>query len=314
MIKFDVNIAENWIDELRPFTTQGACADYIPALAETNPKHLGVCVMHKDGTIIRAGDWDVSFTMQSISKVFGFIVACMECGLDQVLNRVGVEPTGDEFNSIIRLEIHEPGKPFNPFINAGAITVSSMIPGDSASDKLEPILMLLEKIVGRSLLPNSEVFQSEWETGDLNRAIAYYLKENGFLASSVDVALKAYFQQCSIEITLEELAKLGFIVANDGIHPWTDEQLIPKEITKMTKALMLTCGMYNQSGKYAAFVGVPAKSGVSGGILVSIPATGSPITPSGIGIYGPAVNASGNSVAGGMLLQRMVKEWELGIF
>ena len=187
-----------------------------------------------------------------------------------LLERVDVEPTGDAFNSIIRLEIHKPGKPFNPMINAGAITIASLLPGTSVQEKLESIYVLLKNDREASAI-NEIVFQSEWETAHRNRALAYYLKENGFLESDVEETLEVYLKQCSIEINTEDIALIGLILAHDGYHPIRKEQVLPKEVARLTKALMLTCGMYNASGKFAAFIGLPAKSGVSGGIMTLVP-------------------------------------------
>ncbi|MFC4076402.1 glutaminase [Salinithrix halophila] len=307
-----------WTEQFRPYSAQGKCAAYIPALAEANPEHLGVCIAHPNGQVMKAGEWDIPFTMQSISKVIGFMAACSVCGMEEVLNRVDVEPTGDAFNSIIRLEAHKPGKPFNPMINAGAITVSSLLPGKEPADKLEPILSLLEKILGKRPLVNENVFKSEWETAYLNRSLAYYLKQNGFLAAGVEEALEVYSRQCSIQVTAEDLAKISLVIADDGFDPFQGKQMIPRRITKVTKALMLTCGMYNASGKLAAFVGVPAKSGVSGGIMAAIPPRGRRGAPfqegGGIGIYGPAIDQVGNSVSGLMVLKDMAEHWDLNIF
>ncbi|MDR6226332.1 glutaminase [Desmospora profundinema] len=307
-----------WVETFRPYSTEGKCATYIPALAEANPEHLGICVASEGGQALKAGEWNVPFTMQSISKAISFMAACSIHGIEQVMERVDVEPTGDAFNSIVRLEAHKPGKPFNPMINAGAITVTSLLPGKNAIEKLEPVIDLLEDILDYRPPLNESVFKSEWETAYLNRSLAYYLKQNGVLASPVEEALEAYSRQCSIQITAEDLAKIGLVLANDGLHPYKGTQVVPRKITKITKALMLTCGTYNASGRLAAFVGVPTKSGVAGGILSAIPPRGRNNGPfshgCGIGIYGPAIDEVGNSVSGILLLKEMVEQWDLNIF
>ncbi|AEB61783.1 glutaminase [Bacillus amyloliquefaciens LL3] len=268
--------------------------------------------------MIHAGEWNVPFTLQSISKVISFIAACMNRGISYVLDRVDVEPTGDAFNSIIRLEIHKPGKPFNPMINAGAITVASLLPGETAHDKLEYLFSVFEKLIGKRPHIHEEVFRSEWQTAHRNRALAYYLKETNFLEADVEETLEVYLKQCAMEGTTEDIALIGLILAHDGYHPIRREQVIPKDVAKLAKALMLTCGMYNASGKYAAFVGVPAKSGVSGGIMALVPPSARREQPfhngCGIGIYGPAIDEYGNSLTGGMLLKHIAQEWELSIF
>ncbi len=310
---------EDWVIHYRSLATEGQTASYIPALAKVNPSQLGICIVGPNGTMIKSGDWEVSFTLQSISKVISFIAACLERGISYVLERVDVEPTGDAFNSIIRLEMHKPGKPFNPMINAGAITVASLLPGESVEKKLESLYILLEKLVGKRPTINEEVFQSEWQTAHRNRALAHYLKETGFLETEVEEALEIYFKQCSIEVTTEDIAMIGLVLAQDGYHPMRKEQILPKEVARITKALMLTCGMYNASGKFAAFVGIPAKSGVSGGIMVSAPPRGRsrelPFPDGcGIGIYGPAIDVYGNSTSGSMLLKHIAQRWDLNIF
>ncbi|MEH6940832.1 glutaminase [Bacillus sp. JJ722] len=310
---------QEWIEEYRSYASQGQCAAYIPALKRANPSQLGVCLIGADGTMIKAGDWQASFTLQSISKVISFIAACLDYGISYVLERVDVEPTGDAFNSIVRLEMHKPGRPFNPMINAGAITVSSFLGGRTPHEKVELLCTLIEKIVGKRPTINEEVFQSEWHTAHRNRALAHYLKETGFLECSVEEALEVYLKQCSIEVNTEDIAMIGLILAHDGYHPIRKEQIFSKEVARLTKALMVTCGMYNASGKFAAFVGVPAKSGVSGGILTAVPPSiksQDTLFPNGcgIGIYGPAIDEFGNSVAGVKLLKRIVKEWDFTIF
>lgn len=309
---------DQWIAHYRTYAVKGQNVSYIPALGKINLSQLGICIVEPDGTMIKSGDWDVPFTLQSISKVIGFIAACLSRGITYVLERVDVEPTGDAFNSIIRLEMHKPGKPFNPMINAGAISVASLLPGTSAQEKLETLYALIEKMIGKRPVINEKVFQSEWQTAHRNRALAHYLKENGFLESDVEEALEVYLKQCSIEINTEDIALIGLILAHDGYHPIRKEQVLPKEVARLTKALMLTCGMYNASGKFAAFIGLPAKSGVSGGIMTLVPSRLKSELPfsdgCGIGIYGPAIDEYGNSLPGVMLLKRIAKEWDLSIF
>jgi glutaminase len=231
---------------------------------------------------------------------------------------VDVEPTGDAFNSIIRLEMHKPGKPFNPMINAGAITIASLLPGESSQNKLEFLDVFIEKMIGKRPTINEEVFRSEWQTAHRNRALAYYLKETGFLESEVEESLEVYLKLCSIEVNTEDIALIGLILAHDGYHPIRKEQVLPKNVAKLAKALMLTCGMYNASGKFAAFVGLPAKSGVSGGIMALVPPSVRKELPfqngCGIGIYGPAIDEYGNSLTGVKLLKHIAQEWDLSIF
>ena len=306
------------LEVFRPYTKEGNCADYIPALAQHDPNQLAISIIGADGTEMKAGDTTNKFTLQSVSKILSFISACMDKGMPYVLDRVDVEPTGDTYNSIVRLESHEPGKPFNPMINAGAITVSSMISGESSQEKLNTIIHLLEKMLGKKLRVNEEVFQSEWETANRNRAIAYFLMDSGYLDCEVEIALEVYLKQCAIEVDVSDLAMIGLVIGNDGYHPILEKQVFPKEVAKLTKALMITCGMYNFSGKFAAFIGLPAKSGVSGAILAAVPSHASLHSPfpfgCGIGIYGPAIDEIGNSVAGVHLLKHIATEWNMNIF
>lgn len=308
---------DEWIKEYKKYTEQGATADYIPALKKANQHHLGICMLSSAGTCLKSGDSEHRFTLQSISKVLSFIYACKEKGIPFVLEYVDVEPTGDAFNSIFRLELSHPGRPFNPMINAGAITVASLLPGKSPSQKIDSVLEFIGNMTGRKPELNEEVFCSEWKTAYRNRSLAYWLKETGYLLCEVEEAMEAYLKLCSIELTVFELAKIGLILAEDGIHPSSGEQLFSSEIASLTKTLMFTCGMYDYSGRFAAFVGIPAKSGVSGGILAAIPPSTriSDKQPHswGIGLYGPAIDKHGNSIAGLHLLQRLSREWNLRI-
>ncbi|MGE7928248.1 glutaminase [Lysinibacillus xylanilyticus] len=312
------HLAAEWVEQFRPYAKEGKCASYIPALAEKDPNQLAISIIGTNSKEMKAGETTELFTLQSVSKVVTFILACMERGLPYVLERVDVEPTGDTFNSIIRLESHQPGKPFNPMINAGAITVSSMLDGNSPQEKVSKILQFLEQIVGKKVKVNEEVYQSEWQTANRNRSLAYYLMDSGFLDCPVEEALEVYLKQCAIEVNVSDLAMIGLVIANDGYHPLLKTQIFPKQVAKLAKALMVTCGMYNASGKFAAFIGLPAKSGVSGAILAAVPSHAgldSPFpTGCGIGIYGPAIDDIGNSVAGVNLLKHIATEWNMNIF
>lgn len=311
-------LAAEWVEQFRSFAKEGQCASYIPALAEKDPNQLAISIIGTNNDEMKAGETTELFTLQSVSKVVTFILACMERGLPYVLERVDVEPTGDTFNSIIRLESHQPGKPFNPMINAGAITVSSMLDGNSPQEKVSKILCFLEQMVGKKLKVNEEVYQSESQTANRNRSLAYYLMDSGFLDCPVEEALEVYLKQCAIEVNVSDLAMIGLVIANDGYHPLTKTQLFPKQVAKLAKALMVTCGMYNASGKFAAFIGLPAKSGVSGAILAAVPSHAGLDSPfpagCGIGIYGPAIDDIGNSVAGVNLLKHIATEWNMNIF
>lgn len=310
---------EKWLEHFRPYASLGRCAAYIPALEKADPLQLGICIIGPDGTIQKAGNWDTSFTLQSISKVICFIAACLHHGIPYVLERVDVEPTGDAFDSMVRLEMHKPGRPFNPMINAGAITVSSLLGGSSTQEKWNSLSALMESMTGKNPVVNDEVYRSEWQTAHRNRALAHYLTATGFMDCPAEEALEVYIRQCSIEVNTEDIALIGLILAQDGYHPIRREQIFSKEVAKVTKALMVTCGMYNASGNFAAFVGVPAKTGVSGGVMAAVPAKekSRPVPFAGgcgIGVYGPAIDSYGNSIAGVALLKHVAGEWDLSIF
>ncbi|MHA6252663.1 glutaminase [Oceanobacillus sp. CAU 1775] len=313
------NYVDDWVKFYGKHTEDGKLASYIPELQLADQNALGITIIGNNGMVIRSGDVDTPFTIQSISKVFSFIVACMERGISYVLSRVDVEPTGEAFNSIMHLEMKQINKPFNPMVNAGAITVTSMLEGNTPEEKLSGIFELLEKILGYRPSIDKEVYDSEKTSSLRNRAIGYFLLETGALESDLDITLETYFKQCSIQITVDDLARLGMILANDGVDRLTGEEVIPRQIARLAKVLMLTCGMYDASGKFAAYVGIPAKSGVSGGIMASTPPrVREEILPfmdgCGIGIYGPSLDEQGNSIAGIRLLRHIASHWDFSIF
>ena len=254
-----------------------------------------------------SGDAKELFTIQSISKIVTLMLAIRDNGEDYVFSKVGMEPTGDAFNSIKKLETSI-SKPFNPVINAGAIAVSSMIKGDSSEHKFERILDFVKKISGNSDLDyDKEIYLGEKRTGNRNRSMAYFMKNDGILVGDVEEALDVYFKQCSIRVSAIDLAQIGFFLANDGVIS-TGERIVSKHTTKIVKSLMVTCGMYDGSGEFAVKVGIPSKSGVGGGILSVIPGE------MGIGVYGPALDGKGNSMAGVLLLEEFSNELSLSIF
>lgn len=313
------NYVDDWVTFYRKHTVDGNLASYIPELEKADANALGITIIGNNGMTIRSGDVETPFTIQSISKVFSFIVACMERGVSYVLSRVDVEPTGEAFNSIMHLEMKKIEKPFNPMVNAGAITVTSLLKGKTSDEKLEGILHLLERILGYRPAIDVDIYESERDSSLRNRAIGYFLLETGVLESDLNITLETYFKQCSINITVDDLAKLGMILANDGMDKLTGEEIIPRQIARLAKVLMLTCGMYDASGKFAAYVGIPAKSGVSGGIMASTPPrVRDEILPfmdgCGVGVYGPSLDAQGNSIAGIRLLRHIASHWDFSIF
>lgn len=314
-----LNQLEEWVKENRVHTVLGSPAKYIPALAIQDPNQLGICIIDHVGQLYQAGDTEKSFTLQSISKILSFIAVSQYYGLDYILDKVDVEATGESYNSIIPFEIHRPSKPFNPLINAGAIIVSANLPGNSTNEKFNYFLTFLEQLIGKPLVMDEEVYQSEWKTAHRNRALAYYLAESNLLQLEVEEALDIYIRQCSVAIKLDELARIGLIIAYDGFDPLTKKQLISKEVARIAKVLMVTCGMYNSSGEFAAHVGIPAKSGVSGGILAAVPPKWHSEKAAlregcGIAVFSPAIDSNGNSTAGTMLLRKIAQEWDFSIF
>lgn len=306
-----------WIMESKKKASDGEVASYIPALTKAVGSDLGIAIVsNADGQCFTGGEWEKPFTLQSISKVLGLIVAIENHGLEYIFSKVDMEPTGDPFNSIARLETTKPAKPFNPYINAGAITICSLIPGNNLEDRFQLILDLITEMIGKEPKVNNEVYISEWKTADRNRALAYFLKDQGMLEGDVEETLELYFKQCSIEVNCLDLAWIGAIIANDGKKVGVIKQIIKPEITRIVKSLMFTCGMYNASGKFAVSVGIPSKSGVSGGILSSVTYNRSNVFPSGcgIGVYGPALDTYGNSLAGIHLLRTISKSWNLHTF
>ncbi|KUO50117.1 MAG: glutaminase A [Desulfitibacter sp. BRH_c19] len=306
----------NWLEEIRPIAQQGEVATYIPALAMANPNDLGVAIVDLKGREITAGEWQTPFTLQSISKILGLIIVLIEQDFDFVLSKVDMEPTGDPFNSIARLETVKPGIPFNPLINAGAITVCSLINGKNVDERLNKILNLIYNCTGKLPKINHQVLLSEWETGYRNRSLAYFLKDVGMLEADLEETLELYFKQCSIELHCLDLAWIGAIIANNGLHPTKNLQIVPTEYTRIIKSLMFTCGMYNASGKFAVSVGIPSKSGVSGGVLSAFTSSKNTIFADGcgIGVYGPSLDEYGNSIAGIQLLKRISSNWQLHAF
>ncbi|WP_028595492.1 glutaminase A [Paenibacillus assamensis] len=300
---------DEWVEESRKEAYKGRVAEYIPGLAAAPQHALGIALWGTDGQFFQSGDTDLHFTMQSISKVFSLLLALMDSGEKAVFQKVGMEPTGDDFNSILKLELVDPGKPFNPFINAGAIVIASLIHGEGPDEKSERLLQFIRHLAHDNRLDyNEAVYESERETAHRNRSIAYYLKDNGVLEDDVEETLEVYFRQCSIVVNCKQLAHMALVLASDGVDPVTKQQVIPRRYIQIAKSFMVTCGMYNASGEFAIEVGLPAKSGVSGGILSVVPGKW------GIGIIGPALNSKGNSVAGVQLLRCLSKDWDWSIF
>lgn len=303
------NILSDIIVSNKKYTTEGQVASYIPELKKANRDDLGICLIDKYNNIYCSGDYDKKFTIQSISKTIILAMALIDNEWDYVFSKVGMEPSGDPFNSIMKLETNDTTKPCNPMINAGAIVTTSLIKGNTLQEKEERMLSFFRKLAKNdSLQINKSVYESEKITGDRNRAMAYLLKNDGVIEGDVDDILDLYFKQCSIEVNVVDLARIGLLFANYGIDIETGERIISENISRMIKTIMVTCGMYDASGEFALKVGIPAKSGVGGGIMASVP------NRMGIGVYGPALDKKGNSIAGLKVLEDLSKKLELSIF
>ncbi len=297
------------VEKNRVWVNDGKVADYIPELSKMDLRKLGVVLVDTGGKVYRAGDYQVRFTVQSMSKPIVLLLALLDNGEETVFKKVGKEPTGDPFNSMVKLETLNPSKPLNPMINAGAIAVTSLIKGKTKEEKFSRILELFRKISKNPKLDiNMDVYLSEKKTGDRNRSIAYFLRDIGILEGDVEEILDLYFRQCSIEVNCEDVANMGMFLANQGFDRESGKNIAPKHLTQIVKTFMVTCGMYDASGEYATDVGIPSKSGVSGGIMCAVP------NKMGIGVVGPALDLKGNSIAGIKILEDLSKELKLSIF
>jgi glutaminase len=268
----------------------GQVATYIPELGKANPDHFGICLATVDGKVFCAGDWEQEFTIQSICKPFAFQMALEEHGREGTLKHVGVEPSGDAFNAI---ELDpQTMRPFNPMINAGAIAVSSLIKKSSREQGVEAYMSTMEKAAGRRLRIDHAVYASESSTGNRNRAIAYLMLNCGIIDTAVDHSLHQYFSQCSLLVNTKDLAMMAATLANIGSHPVTGDLVFDFQYLRDVLTVMFTCGLYDYAGEWAYHVGLPAKSGVGGGIIAVVN------RQVGLAVYSPKLDAKGNSVRG----------------
>ena len=285
---------------------EGAVATYIPELANADPDAFGICIATAEGQVFEAGDCDRPFTIQSISKPFTFGMALEELGIDEVMQHVGVEPSGDAFNSI-ELQ-NESNRPFNPMVNSGAITVSALLHRIHGPRTFEHMLNRFSRIAGRQLTLDESVYESERRTGHRNRAIAHLLLNFGMVHDAAEAALDVYFRQCSIRVTCRDLAMMSATLANMGRNPVTGESAYTIAYVKDILSIMFTCGMYDYSGQWAYRVGVPAKSGVAGGVIAVVN------RQLGIGTYSPRLDQYGNSRRGTEVCAEMASRLGLHVF
>jgi glutaminase len=282
---------------------EGQVATYIPELAKADPGAFGICLATTDGHVYEVGDSRALFTIQSISKPFAYGLALEDRGRRAVLRRVGVEPTGEAFNSI-RLA-PETGRPLNPMVNAGAIATTGLVAGHSADDRLHRLLGTLSLFAGRPLELDLAVYASERDTGHRNRAIAHLLRNFAILGEDPDLPLDLYFKQCSISVSCRDLSLMAATLANGGVNPLTRERAIREELVASVLSVMTTCGMYDYAGEWVYEVGIPAKSGVAGGVLAVLPGQ------LGIGVWSPPLDERGNSVRGVAVCRDLSREFEL---
>jgi glutaminase len=283
---------------------EGDVATYIPELSRADPEWFGIAVVTLDGHTYTAGDCDVPFTIQSISKPFVYGLALEDNGEEYALTRVGLEPTGDAFNAI-SLDPAS-GRPSNPMINAGAIATAGMVKaGDS--DPMTRILGMFSRYAGREVTVDGAVYRSESETGHRNRAIGHLLRNFGILSDDPEAVLDLYFRQCAVSVTCRDLAMLAACLANGGVNPVTGERAIDARYVSSVLSIMGTCGMYNYAGEWIYRVGMPAKSGVSGGVLASLAGQ------LGIGVFSPRLDARGNSVRGVMVCDELSRAYSLNM-
>jgi glutaminase len=285
---------------------EGTVADYIPELALAKPEWFGVCVVTTEGQVFEVGDCDKLFTIQSISKAFVFGLALEDHGREYVNSKVSVEPTGEAFNSIVLDEATN--RPYNPMVNAGAIATADLIKGESGTERLKRVLEMFKRYTGRDHDVNVPVFLSEKATGYRNRAMAYLMLNFGMVSDKIDETLDLYFQQCSILVNAKDLAMIAATLANGGVNPITNERAVDERYVQDIISVMLTCGMYDASGEWAYRVGMPAKSGVGGGILAVVP------RKLGIGTFSPPLDAKGNSVRGIKICEDLSNDFGLHLF
>lgn len=285
---------------------QGDVATYIPELAKADPDDFGLAIATVDGRVYVAGQSDRMFTIQSVSKPFMYGLALETHGREAVLAKVGVEPTGEAFNSTV-LD-HQNNRPCNPMVNAGAIAVSALVAGDSYGRRHRAMLDLFGRYAGREMTIDDRVFQSERETGDRNRAIAALMQQTHMMEGEVDEILDLYFSQCSVVVSCRDLAQMAAGLANGGVNPRTGTRVIPHEYVHDVLTVMNSCGMYNYAGQWSYEVGIPAKSGVSGAIAAVIPGQ------VGIAAYSPRLDRFGNSVRGVAALKRIAEDFALHVF
>ncbi len=276
---------EDWLPD-----RSGVVADYIPPLALADPNSFGIAITTTEGHSYEIGDSRERFTIQSMSKPFTYGLALADRGFDEVDAKVGVEPSGEAFNSISLAP--ESGRPLNPMINAGAITSTSLVVGAGAAEREQRVVDFYGRFAGRSLEVDADVYESERDTGHRNRAIGHMLRAFGVLEDDPDEALDLYFRQCSVSVDCRDLSLMAATLANGGVNPLTGDRVLGRDHVDRVLSVMTTCGMYDSAGEWVVDVGMPAKSGVGGGVLAVLPGQ------LGIAVFSPPLDRHGNSVRG----------------
>ncbi|HIB8178673.1 TPA: glutaminase A [Elizabethkingia anophelis] len=298
-------VLKDILEKNRSYYQQGKVADYIPELGKADSKSIALSVIDENGKVINVGDTDKKFTIQSISKIISLMIAVREKGEQNIFDKMGYFGTDKPFNHFSNLETA--GKPLNPMMNAGAILTTSLIDGEG-EEPFKKILEMVRYITKNSNINYSkEVYNSERETGHRNRGMFYIMKNSGLITGNEE-KLNNYFKQCSIEVTAEDLAKIGYFFAHQCTRYDGDTTYKNADIAQLVESQMLIAGMYEFSGEYARTVGLPSKSGVGGGITVSVPGK------MGIGVYSPALDQHGNSLAGYHMILDLVKKYNLSLF
>ena len=295
-------------ESVEPHRGTGKVADYIPALANVDPQKFGMAVATRDGACHKIGDAEECFSIQSISKVFTFSLALQKVG-DALWERVGREPSGTSFNSIVQLE-HERGIPRNPLINAGAIVVTDHLIDNGDADATTEMLLgvLRDHAEDESIAIDMEVARSESETGARNRSLAHFMASFGNLDNDVETILSAYFRHCALALSCSQLARAALFLAFDGKDPVTGERIVTPQRCRRINAVMMTCGHYDNSGDFAFRIGLPGKSGVGGGVLVIAPGEGA------IAVWSPGLNSAGTSSVGALALEALVEQTGWSVF
>lgn len=293
---------------VEPRRGEGKVADYIPQLARIDPKRFGMAIVTVNGQVFSVGDATVPFSIQSISKVFTLTLALGKHG-ERLWKRVGREPSGSAFNSIVQLE-HEGGKPRNPFINAGAITISDLIlAGHTPREVIGEILRFMRMLADdEDISIDPQVAKSEAATGFRNAALANFMRSFGKLDHPVEHVLGVYFHHCAIAMTCVQLAKAGLFLANNGQQPGSGHSIVSRQRARRINALMLTCGHYDGSGDFAYHVGLPGKSGVGGGIMAVAPGKAA------VAVWSPGLNENGNSQLGSVALEMLANRTGWSVF